>query len=689
VLPTLLSEFLGRAPELAAISGLVLEHRLLTLTGPGGSGKTRLAIEVGRAVLDDMTDGVAFVPLAAITDPALVANAIRTTLALQENPMRPTLDTLVDVLRTREMLLILDNLEHLLEAGGAIRDLIGRTERLHVLVTSRARLQLAGEREFPVPPLDLPPLKLQGTDPLGYAAIALFVDRARAARPDFELTAENAEAIVALCRRLDGLPLAIELAAARIRLLSPDAILERLGQSLDFLSSRDRDRPDRQRTLVNAIAWSFDLLDEPEQRLLRRLGVFVGGWTLADATAVAAEPDETDDDMLDRLAQLVDQSLVVPVESGGDPRFTMLETIREFARDRLEEAGELEALSERHGERFGQRILAAEPHLTGSDRSWLDGLENDHDNIRAMLTWATRNRPELALRCGGALWRFWHLRGHLREGRRRLNDILAAVEPNAAWRADRAKALDGLGGIAYWQSDFDMARSAYQEALAILRELGDTRGVAGQLYNLGFLEAIAGDYVASAQMYQESLDLYESVGDPLGAAGAAFAVAFAPQLQGDATTATRMLGEVLLRVRRLGDVYLILNVVLALSRSNVSLGKLDEAGGYIREGLALAAELGDVGLTAFALWDAAALLGQLGQHGPAARLTGTVRAFREAAGGQAPDVLIRVIDPIPAARAALGDEAVEAELAAGRLLGRDEAVRLATDLLSSTRQPVG
>ncbi|MDP8931409.1 MAG: AAA family ATPase [Actinomycetota bacterium] len=460
-LPLQLSSFVGRERELAQIRKLLEENRLLTLTGPGGSGKTRLALQLAAAVSEEFEGGVYFVPLASVNDPDLVASTIAQSLGLAEatwprttGPLpggetRSALDRLMEHLRDREVLLVLDNFEQVLPAAALVTTLLEASPRLKVVVTSRAVLRLYGEHEYPVPPLGLPdPNHLPDLGALTqYEAVALFVQRATAVRPGFTVTNHNAPAIAEICARLDGLPLAIELAAAQIRLLTPEAILARLGSRLRLLVSGPRDLPKRQQTLRETIDWSYELLEASEQRLFARLAVFVAGWSLEEAEAVCGPPEELGMEVFEGLSSLAEKSLVVVREDSPEPRFAMLETIREFALERLADGGEEEQQRRRHAETYLALAERAEPELVGPERRrWLDRLEREHDNFRSALAWSIQQgEVGTALRLVGALWRLWQARGYLGEGRRWTEEALQlpGAESNARVLA---KALAAAGG---------------------------------------------------------------------------------------------------------------------------------------------------------------------------------------------------------------------------------------------------
>ncbi|MFQ5794790.1 MAG: BTAD domain-containing putative transcriptional regulator [Candidatus Bipolaricaulia bacterium] len=494
-LPIPLTRFIGRDKERAVVQVRLLdeEMRLLTLTGPGGTGKTRLGLQVVADLIDHFEDGACFVDLAPISDPGLVVSTIAQTLGVKEAEGRPLLDILKASLRGKQMLLVLDNFEQVVAAAPQVVELVAACPQLKVLVTSREPCHVRGEHVFPVPPLALP--GSDGKRPLAierltqYEAVRLFIERAVAVKPDFAVTDENAPAVAEICIRLDGLPLAIELAAARIKLLSPQALLARLGNRLKLLTGGARDLPACQQTLRDTIDWSYDLLNTGERTLFERLSVFVGGGTLeaAEAVCIGADNLELKMDILDGLASLVDKNLLRRKEQAdGEPRFLILETIREYGLERLEASGESEAIRRTHADYYLALAEQAEPKLEGPDqRMWLDRLEVEHDNLRAALVWFEQNgEAEAELRLGGALWGFWHMRGYLSEGRRWLEGALAKGEDRDVSASVRAKALHGAGVLTHEQGDYERATVLYEESLDLRRELGDKPGVAILLSNL-------------------------------------------------------------------------------------------------------------------------------------------------------------------------------------------------------------
>jgi predicted ATPase/class 3 adenylate cyclase len=527
-IPARLDEFVVRDREVSEIRALVDSSRLVTLTGPGGIGKTSLATEVARMATAGFPDGVYFVGLGAVVDSELVASTIAQELSLREEGGRPIVRTVEDYLEGKRVLLLLDNFEQIVQSAPLISRLLGVAPGLKVLVTSRAPLRISGEREYPVPPMNMPdPGRVITVEDLeDYEAIKLFVQRARSFQPDFVLTDENASVISEICVRLDGLPLAIELAAARVRLLSPQEIKVRLDRSLSILSGAARDVPQRQRTLTDAIDWSYRLLDESHRALFRLLSVFRRGWTLEAAEAVCDAEAELGLDVIDGLDSLVDNSLVRTTQPDGrSTRFAMLETIREFALHALADSGELDKVRRRHAEHFTAMARAAVPEILNEERDWPELLDAEHDNMRAVLRFRIESRKLVeGLALGTSLWRFWQIRSHLAEGRMWLTEMLGLPESEQE-PAVRAAALIALGSLTYWQNDFSATRAAWEEARETFERIDDRGGIAEALYNLGFLELIEGDTRRARQLHEKSVALYEESGDELRIAFAHWGIA--------------------------------------------------------------------------------------------------------------------------------------------------------------------
>jgi predicted ATPase len=584
-LPLQATPLVGREREVEAVCGLLRssETRLLTLLGPGGTGKTRVGLQVAAELADDFEDGVFFVPIAAITDPTLVAPTIARVLGLSEGGAQPLEELLEGYLRDRQTLLLLDNLEQVLEAAPIVERLLSNAPNLKILATSRIPLGLYGEYEFPVPPLSLPdPDSLPPLEYLTeYEAIRLFVERARAVRPDFSLTEENGPAVVEICERLDGLPLAIELAAARIKLLPPRVLLDRLGNRLKILTGGARNLPERQRTLRNAIEWSYGLLDEGEKMLFGRLGVFSSGATLEAMEAVCDAEGDLPTDVFEGASSLLNKSLVRQEEgAGGEPRFVMLETIHEFANAKLEGRGEAEAVRRAHAEYFLALAEEADPMLWGAeDAAWLDRLEQEHDNMRTALSWAIEHEEgELALRLGAALRWFWYMEGYYGEGRRWLEAALGKDWDAAAAEA-RARALEGVGWLASGQGDLDRAQAAAEEGLKLSTEAGLGDVVVADLQNvLG--EAVArhrGDYEWAAELLTEGLALHRKAGDIRGVAWSLGSLANVSGDRGNYEQAKRLYEEGLALSRELDGAELLGTYLINLGYESLLEGKPESA----------------------------------------------------------------------------------------------------------------
>ncbi len=567
-LPAQLTSLIGREHERQAVCTLLrrLEVRLVTLTGPGGVGKTRLGLQVATDLLDDFVDGVCFVPLAASSDSDLVAVTIARALGIKETGERSLFDLLLASLQDKHLLLLLDNFEQVLAAAPRLSDLLAECPHLKMLVTSRAVLHVRGEHEFPVPPLALPDLTdLPESDALSqYAAVALFLQRARAARPDFQTTATSMHAIAEICVRLDGLPLAIELASARIKLLPPQALLTRLERPLEVLTSGAWDVPARQQTLRSTIAWSYDLLDVEEQRLFRRLSVFVGGCTLGTIESLYGTFREGAFQVLDGVASLIDKSLLQQTEQEGEePRLLMLETIREYGLEVLAAGGEMESTRRAHALYYLRLAERAEVEVGGPQQAaWLERLEREHDNLRAALQWSLeqvgdeeapegKRSMEMALRLGGALRGFWIVHGHISEGRTILERALLASAGIEA--SVQAKALITAAHLAFIQSDHDRTESLSKESLALYRELEDQPGIAFSLSMLGSVAWTKGNMDAARTLVEDALVTARQVEAMELVANSLFILGLLDSSQGKYTRACALYEESLAINRAMGN----------------------------------------------------------------------------------------------------------------------------------------
>src|SRR5579862_2533417 len=598
--PVALSSFVGRRAELEAVADLLRRTRLVTLTGPPGIGKTRLATEAAPAAARGAD--VYFVALAALSDPALVIAEIATALGVAEDRSRSASEALRTFLKPRRALMVLDNFEQVVAAAPAVAELLSSCPDLRVLVTSRVPLRLNGEYEFSVPPLPLPdPGTIPSADTLThYGATELFILRAQAVTPHFSASGDDAAAVAGICERLEGLPLAIELAAARIKLFPPRTLLGRLGNRLDLLRGGGSDRPMRHQTLRQAIDWSYGLLSAPDQKSFRRLGVLRGGFTLDAAEALCREPGV---DPIEVLGSLVDQSLVRRLETAGpEPRYQMLEMIREYALERLEEAREGDDARRTHEDYFRSLAERLESKLTGdAQRAALDQLEQEHDNLRAAIAGSiSAGRIPEALRMGAALWRFWIARGHLREGRERLTALLGlpAAQPRTR---ERARVLHGAGTLIHEISDMTSARPLLDESLSIWRELGDARGTAGALASIGWVALQQDENHFGRACSQEAFDLSRRTADRRGEAVALNNLGWAAIYQGDFRTAGPLLEQSGLLREELGDrrgaFYVRTNLAWVLARR----GERSRAETLLDQALAGLRELGDTQLTAHAL----------------------------------------------------------------------------------------
>jgi predicted ATPase/class 3 adenylate cyclase len=634
-LPRLLTTFVGRERELDEAVRLLEATRILTFTGPGGTGKTRLSLQVAAEVADEFADGVFFVDLAPVTDVDMLPARILETLGIQASTRDESPEMrLNSQLAGKSLLMILDNFEQLLEGAPLVADVLRAAPRAKVLVTSRAPLRIGGEQELPVPPLDVSGLRGGGDlDRLMESeAIRLFTDRAMSVRPDFRLTAENAPLVAELVRRLDGLPLAIELVASRLRLLTVDQILDRLGASM--LSSGSVDLPARQRTIASTIAWSHELLGEPGRRLFARFSVFNGGARLEEIEVVCGPAEELGEDLIDGLSALVDQSLIFRVDVEGPPRFRMLHVIREFATERLQESGEAPTLGRRHLIAYTNLVESAAPHLLQKDRKqWLDLLERELDNINSALDWAVASgETDLALRLAAGAWRFWQARGHLHEARSRLEQVLAMEGGEARCRA---KGVEALGGILWWLSEIDEVVDVYAQALEMQRELGDPKEIANALYNVALSIAFGErqDFEASSRALDEAEKLYMDLGDIGGLGDVEWArgnlIAYATEDLASAIEHTKRSIDYYGQAGNEFGMGWGLFEVGDMARRN---GDYEEAWKYQSPGLRLFADHDDVSGVVLLLASIAGLAQDLGDRPRALRLAGAFHRLRISSG---------------------------------------------------------
>ncbi|MFL5641232.1 MAG: ATP-binding protein [Chloroflexota bacterium] len=677
---------IGRRDELTAITDLVMQRPLVTLIGPGGTGKTRLGRAVAEQLATDFTDGAYFVSLQDARDQAAVAAAIADAIAVRERPDRDLEQGVKEHLRNRHSLLVLDNFEQVVDAAPFIAELLAASPGLRVVVTSRAVLHLSGEQTFEVPPLrvpdgrDLPPVAEVGR----YEAIALFVERGRAVKPGFELTADNAAAVVEICRRLDGLPLAIELAAARIRLLSPIAILGLLADRLLLLGATARDVPARQRTLSAAIDWSYDLLEPAEARLFERLAVFAGGWTIEAAKIVCNPGAELGMDTLDGLTSLADNSLIQPIATDhGEPRFGMLQIIREFAAEKLASARDAAEVRQRHTLHVLELAEAAGPELRSSVlRMWQHTLRSEQENIRTVLRRTTDGGDVIVgLRIAGAIWDYWHYWAELREGARWLEALLtmpAAAEPTLV----RAQALRALAGLRYWQGDGHRALVLYEEALGIVRTLGDDGLIAATLHDSAWGAIAIGDLAAAIRRGEESRDLYVRIGDETRATIVSSWLSVAPIVTGhggDIAAAFDGIQQAIDANQRLGRTHEVADWLETLPMFHRAVGDFANARATARESLRLWYELGTLGRLPLGLKMLAAAELGMGDPERAVRLGAAAERFNDEIGGEVPDIIAQLGTPVEEARPMLDRTDHARAVTEGRSMSLDRLIAYALE----------
>ncbi len=683
-LPIQLTSFIGREQEMAEIIRLLPGTCLLTLTGSGGCGKTRLAVKVAVSLLDKFEDGVWFVDLSALSDPALVAQTVASALSVPEQLGRALAEVLVSYLHSKSLLLVLDNCEHLVVSCAHLaEELLRACPSLRILATSREPLTIGGEVSFRVPSLSLPDPEsaVSAEHLMRYEAVQLFVARVKVVQPEFELTSRNAPAVARISRRLDGIPLAIELAAPRVTVLTVEQIAERLEDLFRLLTGGSRTALPRQRTLRATMDWSYALLSEKERVLLRRLSVFAGGWTLDAAEAVCAQEGIEEQEVLDLLGHLVDKSLVLVDGRDSVPRYRQLETVRQYSRDLLLASGESSAVRRQHLEWFMTLAEQAEPQLLGAGQAvWLDRLELEHDNLRAALEWSLESEDvDAGVRLAGAVWRFWFVRGHLAEGRRWLEGVLKAS--GAAPTAPRAKALKAAGNlVSAGQGDYASGRAFYEESLAIWRQLGNREGIATLLGNLGFVAYCQGDDASGHAFYEESLAIRREVGDKWGIALSLNNLGSVACRKGNYEKANVLFKESLALWQELGDQQNIAMVLTGLGLAACGQGDYALARAFLRDGLAIRRSVRASLSIPESIEGLAGLAVARRDEKRAANLFGAAEALRDRIGAPLPYPDRAWYDrQVTATRARLGDDAFAAAWAEGRAMTQEEAINEAAE----------
>jgi predicted ATPase/DNA-binding SARP family transcriptional activator/DNA-binding CsgD family transcriptional regulator len=724
-IPAALSSFVGREREMVEVERALAMTRLLTLTGVGGSGKTRLALEVARGLAGTYPEGAWLAELAPLSNPELLPQAVAAALGVRERSEDSgqsfTL-SLIDALRSKNLLLVLDNCEHLVGPCAHLAEgLLGSCPGVRVLATSREALGVAGEAVWVVPPLSVPDPRRPTTpeETATSGSVLLFLDRARSRRPAFVLTPQNAPAVAEICRRLDGIPLAIELAAARVATMSVEEIAVRLGNSLGLLTTGNRTATPRQRTLRATLGWSHDLLGEPERSLFASLSVFVGGFSLEAAEAVSQRVGIEEGKVLDLLSALVDKSLVVAEATGEEEvRYGMLEPVRQYARERLEESGGTDDLLSRHAAYFLAEAETAEPELVGSQQGWwLSRLDREHGNLRAALAWSLERGDELGLRLGVALSRFWYARGYLSEGRRWLEEGLSVVGDTASALV-RAKALGEAGALADYQGDFEQARVAHEASLDIYRGLGNERGIATSLRNLGSVAASQGHYGRATELlgesltllrqsgtdtdvvrvlirlgtlaisrgehersvawFEEALSLARKTGDVIMVAVSLNNLGHVTLLRGDPERATALFEECLAREREVGEAHGIAISLINLGLAALARGDHGRATELLLESLTVLREVESKQIMVAWLEVMAGVAGGRGQAQRTARLWGAAQSFREDMGAPLPSDELAMLEPyLTIARSLVGEKAWEIARTEGRAMTYERAIEYA------------
>jgi predicted ATPase/DNA-binding winged helix-turn-helix (wHTH) protein len=682
-LPYHLTSFIGREQEIARLKELVIVNRLVTLIGAGGVGKTRLAIEAARLSLDAFHDGVWLVELAGLSDPQLVPQAAAQALTLRELPGRSVTDVVSEHLSSKRVLLVVDNAEHVLEGCVLLLDeILRRGPDVAAVVTSRERLGMTGELTWRVPTLTVPGANEASTPTAVsvYEGVRLFVERAKLARPDFELTPKNVSYVASICVRLDGMPLAIELAAPRLRSMSIGELSQRLDQRFALLTDGSRASPPRHRTLRSTIDWSYDLLTEHEQAMMRRLSVFAGGWTLASAERVCAGDGIDASAIIDQLTWLVDKSLVVTDEQAGATRYRVLETVRQYALDRLRERDEEALWRARHVACFLSLAETFSTEFGGPQRQmWLARIASEHDNLRAALAWSAESSPMEGLRLAAAMDQFWRIRGHLAEGRQWLARLLDAAPTEQPTR-ERAAGLFAVALLASMQGDHAAGKRQLNESLTLSREIDDPNGVARVLSGLAWVSIVQGDYPEAEALAREAVAAMRATGKRLNLSFSLDYLAIALHEQGQWAAAREFYEQALVAARELGTPWEIGDALNAIAWAECDEGHCDLALTHFAEGIGILHRLGNPPGVMASLEGLACLAAATAAPRRAARLWGAAEALRQEIGGaRAVHMNVAYERHVQPVRATLTTEAFDQAWNEGRAMSLDDAVRYALD----------
>ncbi len=680
-----LSQIIGRRAEISAIAQLLRDDkiRLVTMTGIGGTGKTRLAHAVAETMMDEFADGVFMIELSSVSLPELVPASIAQPLGVKDAGGRPFLDILKDYLSDKQMLLVLDNFEQIVEAAPQIAEILVAAPSLKILVTSRFLLRITAEREFVVPPLSPPPNEpLSSFEKLSRnEAVRLFAERALSADPSFGLTDENVRGVAAICSRLEGLPLAIELAAARTRVLTPKAILSKLDSRLQFLRGGPRDLPERQRTMEGAIDWSYDLLDEDEKAVFRRLAVFSASFSLEAAEAICGDSDSTNEILvIDIVSSLLDKSLLRRINGqGAEHRFSMLEVVREYAADTLEAAGEHDSIGRAHAEYFVGLGEKAEPFLQAAHSAeWLDRLEDEHDNLRAAMQWSLTNEPHMAVRLAAAVRNFWLLHSHLSEGYRWLK---AALERGGDPPPElRFKVMNGLGLAARFRGDYETARKAYADGLAAGQEAGDRQGVALSSRGLGLVAMQQGDAPAARKYFESGIAISRELDDKFGIAISLSFLGDLARTERDFARARPLFEESLGLFRDLDNKSALSDALNNLGATCFGEGELILAKKYFAEAAEIALDLGNKMTISYSIDGFAALAVESADLDRAMELCGAAEGLRDSIGYKIePAEEIFRLAYVEKLRSQVPDEDFVEANARGRATSPEDVIKLAID----------